>query len=54
MGGLWGSFANVCIFRLPFDKGVVSGRSYCPKCKKKINWYDNVPIFSYLLLGLKL
>ena len=21
------------------------------KCKKKINWYDNVPIFSYLLLG---
>jgi len=50
MGGLWGSFANVCIFRLPFDKGVVSGRSYCPKCKKKINWYDNVPIFSYLLL----
>ena len=53
MGGLWGSFANVCIFRLPLDKGVVSGRSYCPKCKKKINWYDNVPIFSYLLLGGK-
>ena len=50
MGGLWGSFANVCIFRLPLDKGVVSGRSYCPKCKKKIDWYDNVPIFSYLLL----
>ena len=36
LGGLWGSFANVCIYRLPKDKGVVSGRSHCPKCKKKL------------------
>jgi len=50
LGGLWGSFANVCIHRLPQNKGVVSGRSYCTKCKKKIIWYDNIPIFSYLLL----
>ena len=49
MGGLWGSFANVCIYRLPQDKGVVAGRSYCPKCKKQISWYDNIPILSYLL-----
>jgi len=53
LGGLWGSFANVCIYRLPQDKGVVSGRSYCPKCKKKIIWYDNIPIISYFLLGGK-
>lgn len=50
MGGLWGSFANVCIFRLPLDKGVVSGRSYCTKCKKKIAWYDNIPIISYIFI----
>jgi len=50
IGALWGSFANVCIYRLPLDKGVVSGRSYCPKCKKKIIWYDNIPIISYLLI----
>ena len=50
LGGLWGSFANVCIYRLPLDKGVVSGRSYCPKCKKQITWKDNIPIISYLLL----
>ena len=50
---LRGSFANVCIYRLPQDKGVVSGRSYCPKCKKKIIWYDNIPIISYFLLGGK-
>ena len=50
MGGLWGSFSNVCIYRLPLDKGVVSGRSYCPRCKKQISWYDNSPIFSYLFI----
>ena len=50
MGGLWGSFANVCIYRLPLDKGVISGRSYCTKCEKQISWYDNIPIISYLLI----
>ena len=53
LGGLWGSFANVCIYRLPLSKGVVSGRSYCPKCKKQITWKDNIPIISYLLLSGK-
>ena len=53
MGGLWGSFANVCIYRLPKGQGVVSGRSHCPKCKKQIVWYDNIPIISYFLLGGK-
>ncbi len=53
LGGLWGSFANVCIYRMPLDKGVVSGRSYCPKCKKQITWKDNIPIISYFLLNGK-
>ena len=53
MGGLWGSFANVCIYRLPKRQGVVSGRSHCPKCKKQIVWYDNIPIISYFFLGGK-
>ena len=53
LGSLWGSFANVCIYRLPKNKGVVSGRSYCPKCKKNIIWYDNIPIISYLNLERK-
>lgn len=50
LGGLWGSFANVCIVRLPKDKGVVAGRSSCPNCKKEILWYDNIPIISFFLL----
>ena len=50
LGGLWGSFANVCIYRLPMGKGVVSGRSFCPKCNKLITWKDNIPIISFLFL----
>ena len=53
IGSLFGSFANVCIYRLPLEKSVVGGRSYCPKCKKKIAWHDNIPIFSYLIIGGK-
>ena len=53
LGGLWGSFANVCIYRLPLSKGVVSGRSFCPNCKKLITWKDNIPVISFLLLNGK-
>ena len=49
-GSLWGSFANVCIYRLPENKNVVTGRSYCPNCKNKIHWYDNIPFLSFILL----
>ena len=53
LGALWGSFANVCIIRIPQGKGVVFGRSFCVKCKKKIQWFDNIPIISFLLLKSK-
>ena len=48
-----GSFANVCIYRLPKSKQTLAGRSYCPKCKKKIKWFDNIPVLSYFLLNGK-
>lgn len=53
LGACLGSFANVCIYRLPKNKQIVSGRSFCPKCKKKINWYDNLPLISFFLLNGK-
>ena len=52
-GASLGSFANVCIYRLPRDKQIISGRSFCPKCKKKIKWYDNLPLISYIFLNAK-
>ena len=48
-----GSFANVCIYRLPLSQQIISGRSFCPRCKKKIFWYDNIPLVSFILLGGK-
>jgi leader peptidase (prepilin peptidase)/N-methyltransferase len=49
-GLLFGSFLNVCIHRLPEHRSVVSPRSYCPHCKQQIDWYDNIPLVSYMLL----
>ena len=49
----FGSFVNVCIYRLPKNKQVLTGRSYCPKCKKKIKWFDNIPLISFLSLNGK-
>jgi leader peptidase (prepilin peptidase)/N-methyltransferase len=50
-GLLFGSFLNVCIYRLPLGLSVVAPGSACPKCKTPIAFYDNVPIFSWLILG---
>ncbi|HTL31985.1 MAG TPA: prepilin peptidase [Kofleriaceae bacterium] len=56
LGLLWGSFANVCIYRWPPSDGHPSGRSvvkpgsHCSSCQAPIAWYDNVPILSYLWL----
>ena len=46
-----GSFLNVVILRLPQGISISTPRSHCPKCKRLIPWYDNVPILSYVVLG---
>jgi leader peptidase (prepilin peptidase)/N-methyltransferase len=68
VGLIVGSFANVCIHRLPADFEPAPGRlgflrdlwrqvgsvvhppSHCPRCRKPIRWYDNVPLVSWLVL----
>ena len=50
LGLAFGSFLNVCIYRLPLDMSVVTPRSACPKCKQGIALYDNLPVLSWLIL----
>jgi leader peptidase (prepilin peptidase)/N-methyltransferase len=52
-GLMVGSFLNVCIARLPKGESIVSPPSTCPKCGRLINWRDNIPVISYLMLGGK-
>ena len=53
LGCIWGSFSNVCIYRLPQNISVSKGRSYCLSCQKQIRWYDNIPLISYIILMAK-
>lgn len=45
-----GSFLNVCILRIPAGESIVTGPSHCPKCGRKLKWYELIPIFSFLAL----
>jgi leader peptidase (prepilin peptidase)/N-methyltransferase len=49
-GLAFGSFLNVCIYRLPLGLSVVTPRSACPGCKQPIAFYDNIPVLSWLIL----
>lgn len=50
-GAAWGSFFHVCVVRIPEERSIVFPASSCPACGAALAWFDNVPIFSYLVLG---
>lgn len=50
LGLMLGSFLNVVIARLPRGQSIVSPPSRCPRCKKRIKPWDNIPVLSFLLL----
>lgn len=52
-GLIVGSFLNVVIDRIVAKESIVFGRSYCDKCKRKLSWYDLIPVVSFLLLRRK-
>lgn len=49
LGTMVGSFLNVCIYRIPADKSVITPRSHCA-CGRPIAWFDNIPVLSWFLL----
>lgn len=48
-GLIIGSFLNCLIWRLYQDESL-GGRSYCPNCRHKLSWHDNIPLLSFILL----
>lgn len=50
-GTLFGSFINVCIWRLPVGKSIVWPGSACTSCGVPLQWWQNLPVISYLALG---
>jgi len=50
LGLLIGSFLNVVIARVPEGRSVVRPPSACPRCGTTLAWYDNVPLFSWVVL----
>jgi leader peptidase (prepilin peptidase)/N-methyltransferase len=50
VGGCIGSFLNVCVYRIPLERSVVSPGSHCSACGAPIPWFNNLPIISWLVL----
>ena len=44
-----GSFLNVVVYRFPNDLSIIKPRSFCPKCKIKLTWKENIPLISWLI-----
>lgn len=50
LGTCIGSYLNVVIYRVPAEMSLSTPGSHCPKCKKEIQWYQNIPLISWLVL----
>src|SRR5262245_60114604 len=51
LGAIVGSFLNVCIYRLAWNKSIFWPGSHCPNCLRPVRFYDNIPIVSWFVLG---
>jgi len=47
---VFGSFLNVCIYRIPRGESIVYPPSHCPNCKTRIKPYDLIPVLSFIIL----
>lgn len=54
LGLFFGSFLNMLAYRLPIDlKLLKKPRSFCPYCKKKLKFYELIPVVSFFILKAK-
>lgn len=50
IGVVLGSFYTLAVYRIPLKQDITHTRSYCPKCNHKLNFWDLIPILSYVFL----
>lgn len=50
VGLLIGSFLNVVILRMNTGRTIATGRSMCARCSRPLEWYELIPVFSFLAL----
>src|SRR5579872_4961937 len=50
VGAAVGSFLNVCVYRIPYERSFLWPGSRCGSCLQPIRWYDNLPLLSYWIL----
>lgn len=53
LGTIFGSFLNVIIDRMPFNKSILFPASHCPHCRHKLEVFDLIPVFSFIYLRRK-
>ncbi len=53
VGAILGSFLHVVTLRSLAGRSWVAGRSQCDRCKKKLGWWELLPLVSYIWLGGK-
>ena len=50
IGASIGSFLNVVVYRVPAGISLISPGSFCPKCKRSLPWFDNIPVLGWIHL----
>lgn len=50
IGLIFGSFLNVCIYRIPLKISIVKPGSFCPHCKQPVPLWSNIPLLGFIIL----
>lgn len=50
LGLMVGSFLNVVVYRVPLGLSISTPRSFCPTCDRQLEWWENIPLASWLAL----
>ena len=53
IGTLLGSFFTLAVYRIPLKKDITHERSFCPNCNHRLEFFDLIPVLSYIFLGGK-